>query len=273
MHRRLWIAAILFVFAPSVFASDQIHIVEIGLKGYYHPAVPSRVRVAILHSDPRPADVQLRILVHTSFGVERTDTFSTRLSLAPNDQRIVDIPVQLRYSLRATVEVQELDANGRGITEDTQPLELPLTDESLIAVLCSQPTVCQQIQSQISFSGDESAQTAKGKILRFVTLNDPPDEFWGYYPARTLILARPVAEMSAAQRAALEAYIRQGYALIVLEYLSPVSDFLSPYKPGAASLTAKSIGEGRIVWVPSLAGKHLGDLYTGVSLPSAVLGW
>jgi hypothetical protein len=273
MHRGSWIAVVLLAFAPAAFASDQIRIAEIGLKGYYQSAVPSRLRVAIIHPDSQPADVQLRVLVHTSFGIERTDTFSTRLSLAPNDQRIVDIPVQLRYSLRATVEVQELDTNGRGITEDTQPLEIPLADESLIAVLCSEPAVCQQIQSQISFSGDQPAQTGKGKFLRFVALNDPPDEFWGYYPARTVILARPLAEMSPARRRALELYIRQGYALIVLEDLSPVSDFLSPYKPRAGSLPANSIGEGRVTWVPSLAGKQLGDLYAGLSLRPAVLGW
>lgn len=274
MHRWAWIAAIVLAIAPAAFASDQIRIVEIGLKGYYYQGTPTRLRVAILHGDSQPAKIQIRVLVHNFWGerVQRTDTFSTHLSLAPNEQRIVDIPVLLLYSPRSTLEVQELDANGKGITEDTQPLESPLSG-NLIAVLCSQPAVCEQIQSQISFSGSQAEQTGKGKVVRFAAVSDPPEEFWGYSPARTVILARPLAGMSLAQRQALESCVREGYALIVMEDQSPVSDFLSPYKPGGSAVSATAMGEGRIVWIPSVAGKQLGDLYAGASMTSAVMGW
>ena len=273
--RRLWVAALLFALAPAAYGSDQIRIVDIGLHGYYADDGPARLRVAVLHPDPRPADVQLRVLVHNPLGrrVERVDTYFSRVALAPNDRRIIDLPVLLRFTPNATIEVQELDALGKGITEDTRPLEISLPAEFLIALVCSQPAACQQIQSQISFSGNETGQTYKGKVLRFATVDDPPEEFWGYSPARTVILARPLASLSPAQQAALEAYIRQGYALIVLQDLAPDAGFLSSYRPASPAVTATSMGEGRITWVPSLASGRLGDLYASAALPYAVLGW
>jgi hypothetical protein len=275
MMRWAGIAAIVLAVAPAAYCSDTIRIAEIGAKGYYYQQLPARLRVVIFHSDPQPATVEIRVLIH-SFPdprIERVDTFSKRITLAPNDQRLEEMPVLLRFSPKATVQVQEVDARGGVLAEDTGPLEPPLQNEYLIAIVCAQPAVCQQAQSQISFSGTGPEQTGKGKVLRFVTMDDPPEQFWGYSPAQTAVLARPVAGMSANQREALEDYVREGQALIVLEDQAPDTSFLSAYRPPPSTRGVSSIGEGRIIWVPSLASSDLGKLYTGLALGRAILGW
>jgi hypothetical protein len=274
MHRWAWIAAIVLAVAPAAYPSDQIRIAEIGLQGYYYQGIPTRLSVLLLHADPQPAIVDLRIHVHTFIQgrVDRVDTFSQPVTLASNDQRITEIPILLRYTDRANIQVQEIDAHGNVLSEDTQPLEPPVP-AYLIAILCAQPKVCQSAQSQITFSGTSAEQTGKNKLLQFATVLDPAAHFWGYSAANTVVLARPVAGMSTDQRQALEDYVREGYTLIVLQDQLSDADFLSAYRPPGNSGGVSAIGEGRIFWIPSLAGKQLGELYSGPDLELAVRGW
>jgi hypothetical protein len=272
--RRAWIAIFFLCVAPAVYCSDGVRITEIGVKGYYYPGYPARVRVVLSHPDQRAASVELRVRVH-SFPVsriERVDTFAKRIALMPNDIRIVDIPVLLYFSDQASVQVQEVDADGTVLSEDLQSLEPPLR-ETLVVILCAQPVVCQQIQSQISFSGTASEQTYKGKTLKFVTIENSPEQSWQYSPAKTVVLARPASEMTPAQRNALENFTRQGGALIVLEEQARSASFLQAYRTAAFPGTPTTVGRGRIFWVPTLAGQGLGELYKEPNLSRAVQGW
>jgi hypothetical protein len=273
MMRRACIAAIFLAVAPVAYCSDGARITEIGVKGYYYQDYPTRVEVMLLHPDPRPTTVELRVRVHSfpALHIERVDTFAKRVMVTPNDRQIVDVPVLLQFSDKATVQVQEIDADGNVLSEDIQSLEPPLA-ERLVAILCVQSGVCQQAQSQISFSGTASEQTDKGKTLKFVTIENPPEQAWEYSPVKAVVLARPVWEMTPAQRDALEGFTRQGGALIVLEDQARSASFLQAYHSSAFPGTPATVGRGKIFWVPTLASKVLGELYTGPRLPRAVQG-
>ena len=204
----------------------------------------------LLHSDLPAATVQLRVRVH-SFPIahiERIDTFTKGVVLSADDRRFVDVPVLLRYSDKASLEVQETNAGGNILSEDAQALEPPL-GETLVAVLCVQPSVCQKAQSQISFSGNASEQTGKGKALKFVTIEEPPEQSWQYLPAKTVVFARPVEELTPAQRDALEDFARQGAALIVIEDEARSPTFLAAYRAARSPGAPTTIGRGKILWI------------------------
>src|SRR5262249_39906945 len=151
--------------------------------------------------------------------------------------------VLLRFSDKATVEVQEADKGGNVLSEDAQALEPPL-GEPLVAILCVQPSVCQKAQSQISFSGTASEQTGKGKTLKFVTIDDPPEQSWQYAPVKTVVLARPVEALTPAQRDALEDFARQGAALIVMEDETQSATFLAAYRAARSPGAPSTVGRG-----------------------------
>src|SRR5580704_6461092 len=144
MTRRAWFAAIFLAAAPVAYCSDSVRIVDVGLKGYYQQDSPTPVRLLVLHRDPHPASVLIRIGVHSFPGqrFERVDTFSKRLELGPNDQRIVDVPVLISVFEKARAEIDELDGGGKVLAHDEAPLEPPLSG-NLIAILCSEPDICQ----------------------------------------------------------------------------------------------------------------------------------
>jgi hypothetical protein len=274
MTRCACIAALFLALAPTVHCSDGVRIVEIGVKGYYYQGSPVRLSVMLWRSGLQPTTVELRVHVH-SFPdprIERVDTFARRVTLESNDYRTVGIPVLLQYSDKATVQVQEVDAEGRVLSEDVQPLEPPL-GEKLVAILCDQPAVCQQAQSQISFSGIEAEQTEKGKTLKFASIEKPPEQSWQYSPATTVVLARPVGEITPEEREALEGFARQGGALIVLEDQAQSTKFLEAYRIAAFPATPAIVGRGKVFWIPTLAGQGLGELYTGLGLQRAIQGW
>src|SRR5271169_6853422 len=86
-------AALLFLtlalaLAPAAFSSDVVKIVDVGLQGYYLDGNPAVVRVLLIHTDARSATIELRVHVHTEFRpqVERIDTFTQIVTLAPNEQ-------------------------------------------------------------------------------------------------------------------------------------------------------------------------------------------
>jgi hypothetical protein len=272
MTRLRRIAAIFFLIAPLAYGADAVRIAEIGVKGYYLDDWPTAVKVIVIHDANQPLTVDLRIRIHSfpAAHVERVDTFSKPLSLGPNEQRLVDIPVLPQFSEGASVEVEEVDAHGKVLSRDATPLEAPLQAQ-LIATLCARPDVCQQIQSQISFSGSSSGQTDKGKYLKFVSVENPPAESWIYSPVGTLIVARPPSQMEAAQSDAVENFARQGGTLIVLDALIHDPRFLSAYRPVGGTPGPTAVGRGKVFFVPSL--DALGDLYSGVDLPRALSGW
>jgi|SRR5580704_3783765 hypothetical protein len=274
MTRFVWIAAILLIFAPFSFGSDTVRIAEIGVKGYYLQDRPARVGIILLHPSAESIAVDLRIRVH-SFPVphvERIDTFSQHLQLGSDKQRLISVPVLLQASQGASVEVDELDGSRQVLSHDAMFLEAPLQSH-LIGILCAKPDICQQVQSQVSFSGTSWDQTEKGKYLKFVTIENLPEASWEYSPVRTLIVARPPWQMEAPQRDALENFARQGGILILLDDQAHDPSFLSAYRPAGGGVSPSALGRGKVFFVQSLASNVLGGFYAGANLGRSVADW
>jgi hypothetical protein len=267
MTRLPWIAAILLAVAPASHGADTVRIAEIGVKGYYSQDRPTRVEIILLHRSAEPIAVDLRIRAH-SFPVprvERIDTFSQHLQLGSAEQRLISVPVLLQASQGASVEVDELDGRGQVLSHDAMFLEAPLQSH-LIGILCAKADICQQVQSQISFSGTSFDQTEKGKYLKFVTIENPPGASWECSPVGTLIVARPPWQMEAQQRDALENFARQGGTLILLDDQAHDPSFLSVYRPAGGGVGPSTLGRGKAFFVQFLTSNVLGGFYAGANL-------
>jgi hypothetical protein len=274
MTRRAWIAAILLAVAPVSRGAEALRIAEIGVKGYYLANQPIPIHLVLLHGGAQPITVDLRIRAHSipAPHVERVDTFSKHVQLGPNEQRLLDMPVLLQSSEGSSVEVNELDDRGHVLSHDAMFLEAPL-QAHLIGILCAKPDICQQIQSQVSFSGSSGAQTEKGKYLKFVIIEDLPDASWEYSPVGTLIVARPPWQMEAPQRDALENFARQGGVLILLDDQAHDPCFLSAYRPAGGGVGPSTLGRGKVFFVQSLTSNVLGGFYAGANLGRSVADW
>lgn len=271
----LFILAGILAFAPSALSSDAVKIVDVGLQGYYSPDGPAVVRILVLHADSQPATFELRVHVHAqqSNQLERVDTFTKIVKFGANEQRVVDVPiVPFLGGFKLYVEVEEADDRGKITAKDSAPLH-GQTSETLIALLCVEQKICQEAQSQISFSGAPPEQAAKGKQLKFVTVQYAPQEWWSYAPARTVILAEPVSNMSHAEQTALEEYVRNRGTLIVLQDIASDPAFLAPYRSSSSWGAPNAVGRGKVIWVPSLQTKGLGELYSGANLARAMSRW
>lgn len=268
----LFLIAGVLAFAPAAFPSDTVKIVDVGLQGYYSPGNPALVRVLVDHADPQPATVELRIHIHvpTRMHIERLDTFTQIVKLGPNERRTVDVPVFLYRN--GTMDLEELGEHGQVIAKDSIPVDWEL-GANLIALLCAEQKVCQEAQTQISFSGTSAEQALKGEDLRFVTVHDVPEEWWVYWPARAIVLAEPVDKMSPLQRAALEEFVRQRGTLVVIEEKVGDPGFLAPYRTPPSWGAPSVVGRGKVFWVPSLQSGELGGLYAGPQLLRAMNGW
>jgi hypothetical protein len=261
--------------APAALASDDVKIVDVGLQGYYLNAVPTVVRVLALHADSQPATFEFRVHVRSMRNgqIVRVDTFTKAVLLGANEQRVVDVPVFLVLSgIGEQLEIEEADERGKVIARDSITLSFQ-APSGLVALLCLEQKVCQEAQSQISFSGSPLDQAAKGKNLKFVTVQYAPEEWWGYAPARTVVLAEPLAQMSQAQRIALEEFVRNGGTLVVLQDHAGDSEFLAPYRAPPSQGAPSIVGRGKVIWIPSLQSNGLGALYSGPGLRRSLVGW
>jgi hypothetical protein len=201
MTRLAWALAALLVSDPAVQCADAVRIAEVGVKGYYYVGSPTRIRVLVFRSDSDLAIIQLKLRLHTAIPgteIETIDAFAEPVTLAPNEHRIVDVPVFIRPFCPPTqsqeIEVQETDDQGKLLSDDRRKLDSPLA-ENLMALLCSKAETCHAAQ-----------QTEKGKAIKFVTIEDPPERWWEYWPVKTVVLVRQVWEMTPAQREAVECY-------------------------------------------------------------------
>lgn len=263
-----------FCIAPAALASDEVKIVDVGLQGYYAGGSPTIVQLVVMHAGPEPATIELRVDVHstTETKVERIDSFTQTVTLGANEHRVVDVPVIITPGPKTQVVVEEADASGKVLGKDSVPINGPL-QESLIAIVCADQAVCQEVQSQVAFSGEPPEQSAKGKSLKFVNVQYPALEWLGYEPARVVILAGPVPSMLPEQRTALEGYVRQGGTLIVVQDRAGDPSFLAPYHSAISWDTPSVVGQGKVLWIPSLQSGQLGALYSGVGLGRAIAGW
>jgi hypothetical protein len=133
-------------------------------------------------------------------------------------------------------------------------------------MMCASDSACNTAQSQIQFSGTIEERADKNRQIVFEMVNDPRDHWWAYSPARAIVVARPTAELSAAQRDALEGFVRGGGRLVLVEDEIKDPTFLSDYRQGPASATGERVGKGTLLRVSGLSGEELGNAFTGRNL-------
>jgi hypothetical protein len=275
--RPLALSACLAVLVSTNLLAGTVQIREVGLQGYYATEpTPARVEVLLTNPEPKPQAIALRfrIIDLSTEAPHPPNQFSLSVNLGPGESRTVAVPVLIFFSTQLALEVEARDAAGKLIGQDRRPLEPPLT-EHLMAIVCAEQAVCQAAQSEISFSGNANEQTLKGKSLKFVWVRQPPENWWAYSVAETIVAAAPLDEMSATRLSALADSFRHGQRLILIEDQIHDSAFLAPYRQGPANDEPQVVGKGLLFRVGKLAGSELGQLFSGDSLSNflAKIGW
>ena len=260
------------ILSTSALASTDVQIIEVGLKGYYSTTSPTAVAVRV----KVPASVNSLVLDFTvsldardKLAPSRVDRFSQRADVKPGQENQIVTPLLLSTSGtgHSTLEVDVSNAGGQRIGSSTVDLDsfTRIATETLIVIYCADRSICDEAQSQISFSGSEDDVSEKERKFKFVTVQSPRQSWLDYAAARFVVLAGPVASWTADQRFALEAYARRGGNLLMLEQQCTSINFLAPYRVGVARGPIV-IGKGKLYRIASLQNKELGSIFAGKNL-------
>lgn len=262
------ISALVTASIPA-WGAGEVQITEVGLKGYYSTGVPTSVAVQVkAPADTRAIhlDFTASLDVRDRFGPSRVDHFSQLLPVKPGEENATIVPMILAPSgsWSSTLEVVATDSAGRHIGSSSVNLDSlsRLSTERLIAIICKERSACDNAQSQISFSGSEDDVSSKNQNLKFVTLQTPRNSYLDYSPAKIIVVAGPVGDWTADQRFALEAFVRAGGTVILLESEIADKSFFAAYRTGAANVPAQ-VGRGRLYRIASLQSKDLGGWFSG----------
>lgn len=250
MRRLLLLAFLSTLVSPSAPASS-VQILEIGLQGFYSwEPIPTRVRVLVQNPSTVAQTIKLsfrtRDLRQHPAGSE--NKFTLEMKLDPHDKRIVEVPLLILQAGQPLVEVEARDARDVSLGRDQRPPEVLVAGgfDSLMAILCTENTDCQAVQSGITFSGDADEKSVKGKALKFVTLSSPESHWWSYLQAEAVVVATPVKQFSLEQRNALEEYTRQGGRLLLIEDKVGDPEFLAKYRQGPPNSRGIILGKGML---------------------------
>ncbi|HKI12293.1 MAG TPA: hypothetical protein VKA02_09270 [Candidatus Acidoferrum sp.] len=257
--------------AVAVHAEERVavRIRQIGLEGIYpQGALPARVSVQIRNLTAQPLSFDLHVsevaLIPELHPV--SDAFVIPSQLASGEERLLSIPIHVRYREAAVLFVEALTTSGTPIGYAARRIG-PKVDGNLIALICANPALATNIQQKILLSGSPEEQINKSKRLHFVSLSEPPSEFWAYAPASTVILAAPVARFSTRQLEALELYLAGGGKLALVEdqldddvtaqlsrgkRASPAAHFLENYRAHLKPATPVDVSSGTLVTLPSV---------------------
>lgn len=278
MDRRLLSLLLLLIGLPPVAgATDPISlkIRRIGLEGFYVPAAnPTLVEIELKNTSAKTLAFELSVkeanLEYEAAAM--TEDYTLRLSLNPNEERVVSIPLRLVPEGRGVIFAVARDAQGIALGKAGQAPG-PKTEGTIIALLCAAPEICRSIRQSILLRGSAEEQTRKSQSLRLVQLSEPPSVGWAYGPATTLIVAIPAAKLSNAQREALELFLHRGGNLILIEdqlsdditrapkvsAQNSISPFLDVYRRHAAEGKLFAVGEGHFLRFGSVGSKDFSE--------------
>jgi hypothetical protein len=250
---RLTLSATLLLGLAAAAVSQTATISEIGLQGFYnlnsynYGQPFSTVRVGVKLTNPHTAPVTLDLKLSVSqkdSRVRQEDEFTASVVLQPSEVRSLDLPVPVMFP-NPVLALDVRTPDGQLVTHQTNSLEY-LRHESLVLLLCLDDKTCNQILGAITSSGTEEDRTRKTKRYTFLVLKNPPEAWWIYGPAHSIILARSAAQLAANQRDALEGYLRQDGRLLLLD--SAVGPgFLDPYRTAAPRGTLQNVGAGELL--------------------------
>jgi hypothetical protein len=266
--KKCLLCALALLLPAGIRAQDFVRIDHVGLGSgeFYGSALPTPVRIHI-PAVPQAQTVELQF----QFATHESDRKkSEKAPYIPLPHRIlkevqvlpgvpadIDLSLSLPWEANLVLQLIAVDASGRKIGEASRELgDQWRGGGNLVAVYCPDLKICDTVSTQIHRNIealDKGARTAR--II--VPLQDPPQHWWEYGLADSVIVAGPTAQLSAAQRDALEKYARSGGALIILEKEIADVTFLAAYRQGPVPLSTINVGAGRLYRLKNLESNQL----------------
>lgn len=264
MRRVLLCIGFVLAFAASLIADANLRIADVGLHGY--SGATSSVRLIVRNPSPEAQTIHLQVTArdqnNSIANNSVTNTVTADVSLNGGEQRELELPV-LMPGGNAVITA---DATTAGVVFGDDKQEAPLRQANLIVLMCASDSSCNTVQSQIQFSGTIEERADKNRQAKFEIVNDPRDHWWAYSACRAIVLARPTADFTQAQRDALEGFLRRGGRLVLLEDQIADPGFLSAYRQGPPSSNVERVGKGTLIRVSGLSGDQLGNAFAGQNL-------
>jgi hypothetical protein len=253
MQRRIALSLFLLAALSSACrARDSVvvKIKEFGLGGIFSTSTLSTlVEVEARNVTDGPLSLNLSVaeLNLDAEALPASETMEIPVTLARGEERTFDVPVHVFPLDRGVLFVEALDASGRILGRAGRRVGLN-TPGTVIALLCASPEVCRSLQQSILLSGTAEEQTRKSQSVRLVQVAEPPSVDWAYWPATTVIVALPIAKLSAAQRQALEIYMHWGGAIVLLEdQAADGPSLLSASSTASSGTSAHASGSARFL--------------------------
>jgi hypothetical protein len=263
MRRALLCGGFLLVLAASLSADDNLRIADVGLHGYLSPTT-SAVRVIVRNPSSQAQTIHLQVSARSENSF--TNTVTTDVTLSGGELRELELPI-LMPGGKTSITADATTAQG---VFGHDKHEILFRQTNLIVLMCTVEDACKTAQSQIQFSGTIEDRADKNRQTAFETVNDPRDHWWAYSASKAIVLARPLAEFTPAQRDALEGFLRCGGRLVLLEREIADSSFLSAYRQGPAKPNGERVGKGTLFRVSALGANELGDVFAGRNLPGII---
>ena len=288
MQRRIALSLLLLAALSSACrAGDSVvvKIKEFGLGGLFSTNTLSTLVEVEAHNvtdGPLSLNLSVAELNLDAAALPASETMNIPVTLASGEVRTFDVPVHVFPLDRGVVFVEARDAAGR-ILGRTGRRVVQNMQGGLIALLCVGPEICRSLQQSILLSGTAEEQTRKSQSVHFVQLAQPPSVDWAYWPASTVILAFPIARLSAAHREALEIFMHRGGTIVLLEdqtadgpsLLSATSNtssgatardsgsarFLEQYRARTKEGQLVSVGDGRLICFRSISSQSFADYF------------
>jgi hypothetical protein len=221
MSKRFLFLLVLIGFAPVCWGAEavSVRIRHVGLDGI----VSSDGQLSWIQADVRNTTRQRLSfdLVTAELALDKgarpvTETLRLPMTLAPGEARTVDMALHISFDNSAVLLVQAMDAAGMrlGAAARRAPVK---SNGNLIAMLCATPELCRGIRQSMLLSGSSEEQSRKSGALRLAQVKEAPPVWWGWTGVETVIVAIPSAQLSAAQREALEIYLLDGGTVVLLE--------------------------------------------------------
>jgi hypothetical protein len=245
---------ILSIFYVGLFlcavAQAEVTIPEVGLSGYVARG-PNRVLVEITNPSSSPQEFTLRLMWRRSLSddVPYTDH---KLRLDAGESRKLDLA--LYYANGEKLVAQQIDPAGQVVSSAEKAATSSNGD--VVAVVCSSTPVCTATAQAIRASNTIEERNAREQRLKIILLPEPPQNWFAYNPANSVVVAGPIS--SPASRAAIADYARLGGKVIVALDQAP-RDLLAEYRlPGRDEV---AVGRGVVTFLNHATGAEMEDAF------------
>jgi hypothetical protein len=249
--------------ALATLADTRVHIREVGVGERYNPAnSPTRASVVVtnLAAQPETIDLQINIVVNTARMKQLGYTIHSTVWVAGRETRVVDAPLVLPEAGYPELVVEAHGPDGALLASDRLSLNYSANTDRMTGLFCADHAVCERVQAEL-FPPDESSDEQKREARRsLLPLVDSSPPWWALSMVDEVIVAEPEAKLAAPQKEMLEAYLRSGGRVVLLEdelrrgeMLARLS-FLGPYRSARPDGTPQRVGRGDLFDLPGITG-------------------